>query len=121
MIRFIHCMKARSDVSLERFREFWNSAQFNQLIAELEIIAGTRQIRRSLTLQVEANEQLRIERGARPPFDAVLEIWFDDATGLQRLAGNEATRDLLQRMETLQADYVDFHTSTRFFTEWVTD
>jgi len=119
MIRFIHCMKARPGVGLERFREFWHGAEFKQLLSELEILAGTRRIRRSLTLQVEANEQLRVERGARPPHDAVLEIWFDDAISLQRLAGDEATRDLLQRMEALQSDYVDFQASTRFFTEWL--
>ena len=121
MIRFIHCMKARPDVSVEAFRNFWHSAELKQLLSELAIQAGTRQIRRNLTLQVEANNQLQMERQAQPPYDAVLEIWFDDAAGLQKLDDNDEIRTLLKRMETLQVDFVDFRASSRFFTEWVED
>jgi hypothetical protein len=112
-------MKARSDISTESFRSFWHSAELKQLLSELAIQAGTRQIRRNLTLQVEANSQLQMERGAQPPYDAVLEIWFDDASGLQQLNQNDEIRALLKRMERLQADFVDFTASSRFFTEWV--
>ena len=119
MIRFIHCMKTRSDVSTEAFRSFWHSAELKQLLSELAIQAGTRQIRRNLTLQVEANNQLQMEREAQPAYDAVLEIWFDDAAGLQQLNEKNEIRALLKRMQTLQADFVDFQASSRFFTEWV--
>ncbi len=119
MIRFIHCMKARADVSMETFRSFWHSAELKQLLSELAIQTGTRQIRRNLTLQVEANDRLQMEREAQPPYDAVLEIWFDDAAGLLQLNENDEIRTLLKRMETLQADFVDFQASSRFFTEWV--
>lgn len=118
MIRFIHCMKCRPDVSLESFRGFWQSAEFNQQLSELAIKAGTREIRRNLTLQVETNNQLQMERGAEPPYDAILEIWFDQAAELQQLVDNNEIQELFQRMEQLQADYVDFHASKRFFTEW---
>lgn len=121
MIRFIHCMKARSDVNLESFRSFWHSPEFNQQLSELAIQAGTRQIRRNLTLQVDTNNQLQMERGAEPPYDAILEIWFDHAAGLQNIAENSEVQELLQRMEQLQADYVDFQASKRFFTEWSED
>ena len=121
MIRFIHCMKARPDVSLERFRSFWNSPEFKQHLSELAIQAGTRQIRRNLTLQVDTNNQLQMERGAEPPYDAILEIWFDHAAGLQSIADNSEVQALLKRMEQLQADYVDFQASKRFFTEWSED
>ncbi len=84
-----------------------------------DVKTGTRQIRRNLTLQVEANDRLQMEREAQPPYDAVLEIWFDDAAGLLQLNENDEIRTLLKRMETLQADFVDFQASSRFFTEWV--
>ena len=119
MIRFIHCMKARSDISLEAFRDFWHGADFNQQLSELAVIIGPRKIHRSLTLQVDANNQLQIERGARMPYDAVLEIWFDDAASLRQVTGQSEAQRLLKEMEALQAEYVDFSASTRFFTEWV--
>jgi len=119
MIRFIHCMKARPDVSLEAFREFWHGAEFNQQLSELAVIIGPRKIHRSLTLQVDANNQLQIERGAKLPYDAVLEIWFDNAASLQQVTGLIETKSLLKEMEALQAEFVDFSASTRFFTEWV--
>ncbi len=118
MIRFIHCMKARPDVSLEAFRDFWHSQEFNQQLSELATWAGSRQIRRNLTLQVDSNNRLQMERGAAAPYDAVLEIWFDNAAGLQAIVDNSELQELLQRMEQLQADYVDFQASKRFFTEW---
>jgi hypothetical protein len=121
MIRFIHCMKSRPDVSLEAFRNFWQSAEFNQQLSELAIQAGTREIRRNLTLQVDTNNQLQMERGAEPPYDAILEIWFDHAAGLSEVVENSEIRELFQRMEQLQTGYVDFHTSKRFFTEWTGD
>lgn len=118
MIRFIHCMKCRPDVSLEAFRGFWHSAEFNQQLSELAIKAGTRMIRRNLTLQVDTNNQLQMQRGAEPAYDAILEIWFDQAAELQQTLENSDIQELLQRMEQLQADFVDFQASKRFFTEW---
>jgi hypothetical protein len=118
MIRFIHCMQARADISQEAFRKFWSSPAFKQLLAELAMQAGTREIRRNLTLQVDTNNQLQIERGAAPPYDAVMEIWFDNAASLQDIVDNQDVQELLQRMQALQADYLDFQKSKRFFTEW---
>jgi antibiotic biosynthesis monooxygenase (ABM) superfamily enzyme len=118
MIRFIHCMKARPDVSLEAFRQFWHGDEFRQQLSELAVQAGSREIRRNLTLQVETNERLQRERGAESSYDAILEIWFDHAAGLQDLLESSEFQALLQRMERLQADFVDFQASKRFFTEW---
>jgi hypothetical protein len=118
MIRFIHCIKARPDITPESFWEFWFSAPFRQLLSELTVQAGTREIRRDLTLNVEANLQLQMEHQAPSPYDAILEIWFDDATSLQRPTSTSEMQALLNRIEQLQADFIDFQSSRRFFTEW---
>jgi hypothetical protein len=112
-------MKARPDVSLEAFRAFWQNPEFTQLISELEVLAGTRRITRNLTLQVEANNRLQMERQAQPAYDAILEIWFDNAASLLRLSETSEFQAMLKRMETLQTGFVDFHNSSRFFTEWL--
>jgi hypothetical protein len=119
MIRFIHCIKARPDINPEAFRAFWHSAEFTQLLSELAVLAGTRRIARNLTLQVEANNQLQMERQSRPAYDATLEIWFDNAAGLLRRSETSEFQALLKRLEALQAGFVDFHDSSRFFTEWL--
>ncbi|MCU7916467.1 MAG: EthD domain-containing protein [Candidatus Thiodiazotropha sp. (ex Gloverina cf. vestifex)] len=121
MIRFIHCIKSGPEVSSETFRKFWLGPELNQLLSEFTVQAGANRICKNLTLNVSANNQLREGRGSEEPYDAILEIWFDNAASLMQITEKSEVQQLLKRMETLQAAYIDFHTSKRFFTEWNED
>ncbi|MCU7842471.1 MAG: EthD domain-containing protein [Candidatus Thiodiazotropha sp. (ex Monitilora ramsayi)] len=118
MIRFIHCIKSRPEISLEKFREFWHGAAFNQLLSEMSVQAGTRRISKNLTLNVDANSRLQEDRGAEDAYDAILEIWFDSATTLLPITEKSEVKQLFNQLEKLQQPIIDFHSSKRFFTEW---
>jgi hypothetical protein len=118
MIRFVHCVRRRSDVSLEDFRAFWSSKAFNTLLEELALSSGAVRWSTSLTLEIDVNIELMKERASEEPFDAMLEIWWERAKGLLELLDSAENQRLLDAMEACQEPYIDFKRSRRFFTEW---
>ena len=118
MIRFIHCVKRRSDLTPEAFRRYWNGGEFSDLLEHLGRLTGARKVERNLTLIIDMNTELMRERGSKEPFDGILEVWFDNARVFdEELEGSELNR-LLEQMETYQEQFIDFSESMRFFTEW---
>ncbi|MBP8902344.1 MAG: EthD domain-containing protein [Thiobacillaceae bacterium] len=118
MIRFVHCMMRRSDVDETEFRRFWNSPEFDALNQRLATLIEPIQARRTLVLNIDENQKLMHERGGAAPFDAMLELWFDNGRALQRFNADPGYQALMAEMEALQARFVDFSRSVRFFTEW---
>ena len=121
MIRFIHCMKRKEGVSTEDFRAFWNSAEFNDLVDGIRDLSLTVAVRRNLTLDIDLNRALQAERGAKQPFDGVLEIIWQSGRDLSSLEDNPEFQRLTHAVEELQRQVIDFEESRRFFTEYVDD
>ncbi|MEJ2575485.1 MAG: hypothetical protein P8106_02065 [Gammaproteobacteria bacterium] len=117
MIRFVHCVRRREDVSLEDFRLFWKGQELNRLLEELALNTGAVRWSTSLTLNIEANLQLMAERDSTEPFDAMVEIWWERARGLYELMQQPEFEELRAAIETCQQPYVDFRRSRRFFTD----
>jgi uncharacterized protein (DUF1501 family) len=120
MIRLMHCIKKKDGVSTEDFRRFWNGAEFNELIDKMVGHALTVEVKKNLTLDIALNEALREERDAKDAFDATLEIVWQSGSDLSALTGNEEFQRLVDEMQAVQQDYIDFHESRRFFTEYDT-
>ncbi len=118
MIRFVHCVKRNKDLDSGEFRRFWNSAEFQSLLDRMVILFGARRIERNLTLVIEANTLLQEERGTEDPFDALIELWIDNARDLNAALNSEEFQQLMREMEKYQSRFIDFHESRRFFTEY---
>ena len=118
MIRFIHCVKSRSDLTPEEFRRYWNSAEFSALLEQLVQVTNARRVERNLTLLIDMNTELMRERGSKEPFDAVLEVWLDNAKVFDEEHEGSELYQLLKKMERYQERFIDFSESMRFFTEW---
>lgn len=121
MIRFIHCVRRKEGVSVEAFRAFWHSPEFDGLIDQMLGLALTAGVRKNLTLDIELNQALQDERGAGQPFDGVLEILWQSGRELAELTEDAEFQRLTQEMEELQSEFVDFAESRRFFTEYEAD
>lgn len=118
MIRFIHCMKRRPELTVAEFREYWNSQEFGDLVNRMEDMVGPVSMIKNLTFNIELNTELMQERGgAEEPYDGILELWFESASDLQKLSADEGEA-LRAEMGAFQEKFVDFSTSMRFFTEW---
>ena len=119
MIRFVHCVKRRPDISVEDFRRYWSSQKFTDMLTELGTITGAVRVRKNLTLLIDMNLELMRQRGSDEPYDGILEAWWDNA----RVFGDdhpnaEKMESFLQEMEVYQQQFIDFSQSRRFFTEW---
>ena len=117
MIRFIHCMKRRPELSVAEFREYWNSQEFNDLTNKIVELLGAVSVMHNLTFNIELNNELMKERGSEEPYDGIIEVWFENAADLDKL-DTEAAEKIFAEMTTYQSQFTDFHASKRFFTEW---
>jgi hypothetical protein len=117
MIRFINCMKRRPEMSVEQFRQFWNSAEFDNLIRQNVALSGAKRYSKNATLVVEANTLIRERRGSSEPFDGVLEYWWDNAAHLTEMLNSPQYQALIQKMLTYQQQFIDVANSSGFFTE----
>ncbi len=121
MIRFMHCIKRRPELTVEDFRQYWNGAEYTGLVDRLGLALGATRVETNLTLLVEANVELMEERNSKEPFDAVLEVWWDNARRLMELRESPEVAALLKEIEDYQRQFVDFASSRRFFTDWESD
>lgn len=117
MIRFINCIKRRPEMSIEQFRQYWNSNEFVDLINQVVEITGAMRFRKSATLVIEANLQVQQRRGSGEPFDGVLEYWWDKASHLNELFGKPEAKLVMQKMLDYQTQFIDMPHTVAFFTE----
>ncbi len=118
MIRFINCVRKRSDITPEEFRRFWNGPEFEYLIERFFLIVQPRRFAKNLSLQVSANEQIRQERGSGEPFDGTLEYWWDNATELLEKYDSPASQELRRELLEYQKQFIDISSCHAFFTEY---
>ena len=118
MIRFLHCVKRRPELSPEEFRRRWNDPAFGDLIDQVAAATGAIRVERNLTLIIEQNVELMLERGSAEPFDATLEVWWESGQSLNALSNSPAFEAMLDAMTEQQRQFIDFSASRRFFTEW---
>jgi len=117
MIRFIHCIKSKPELTAAEFRDFFNRADLKKLLDQMVLLTRSSKYKLSLTLQVEANVELLQSRGGAEPFDALIEVWWDNGRELMHLTQTEEFQGLMARVDEYQRQFVDFSRSSRFFVE----
>ncbi len=118
MIRFINCVRRREDISADEFRRFWNSPEFEYLFERLFLIVQPHRFAKNLTLQIDANEQIRQERGGGEPFDGTIEYWWHDASELLQKYYSSKANEIREEMLAYQRQFIDHANSRGFFTEY---
>ena len=117
MIRYINCFRKKPDVSAEEFREYWNGAEYNELIAKIAAFYQAVHYAKNLTLKVEMGQKLLSDRGLSEPYDGIIEYYWDNAHQLSTLYESPEAQALGAQMEKYQNDFIDLSRSTAFFTE----
>ena len=118
MIRFINCVRRREDISVDEFRRYWNSPEFEQLFEQMFLIVKPKGFAKNLTLQVSANEQIRELRGSADPFDATIEYWWDNAAELMEKWDTPQAQEFYNQMLEFQKQFIDIEKCHVFFTEY---
>ena len=117
MIRFIHCMKARSDLSTDEFRRFFTSPEMRAFFDQAVEMTDAISYKICPTLNIDANLGLQEERGGAEPFDGVIEIWWESGADLMKIKDSEEFKQAMYEATAYQMQFVDFSRSSRFFVE----
>ena len=113
MIKFIQCVRSRSDLSLQQFREYWQ--QYEARVRRVAEVSGALRATLDTGLAVDANLDVMASRGTTAPFEGVAEILWERSPDLAALAQDPAVRAAIGAMRQLQAEFVDLERSTFFF------
>jgi hypothetical protein len=117
VIRYINCFRKAPDLSTEDFREYWQGAEFDELIGKIAGLTSAVRYCKSLTLQVSMGEDLVSDRGLAQPYDGILEYYWENAHHLPEVYATEEARALSDQISRYQSQFIDLANSTAFFTE----
>ena len=117
MIRYINCFRKAPDLSAEDFREYWQGAEFDELIQKIAGLTGAVRYSKSLTLQVGMGDELVSDRGLAQPYDGIVEYYWENAQHLPEVYATEEARALSEQITRYQDQFIDLANSTAFFTE----
>lgn len=118
MIRYINCFRKLQDLSAEDFREYWQGAEFDELISKVAELTGAIRYEKALTLDVSMGEHLISDRGLARPYDGIVEYYWDNAHHLPEIYATEEARALSEQATAYQGQFIDLANSTAFFTEY---
>jgi len=117
MIRYINCFRKKPGVSAEEFREYWNGAEYNELIEKIAAFYQAARYAKNLTLDVEMGQKLISDRGMSEPYDGIIEYYWDNAQQLSALYESPEAQTLTGQISKYQGEFIDLGRSTAFFTE----
>lgn len=117
MIRHIKCLRKNPELSDEEFRAFWHAPEFEDLNRQVVKLGKAVRFSRNLTLKVEATQRVIDDRGFIDPFDAIIEMWWDDASQLMELYDTPEAQELRRKIADYENRFIDKFRSTAFFTE----
>jgi hypothetical protein len=113
MIRLIQCVRRKPGITVDAFRRHWQAYQ--QAYEALAAATGARRFAVSFGLKIPFNTAIQELRGTLEPFDAVLEVWWDNGA---QLDGVEEAPEIAARIaETrrMQEAFMDLEASSIFF------
>lgn len=118
MIRFISCLRRKTEISQAEFQRFWESDELDSLVMRMAEAIGADHYTKKRTLVVDANVQIQRIRGGADPFDGIIEYWFSGpVAGLEEIFAIDANRELMEQMNACQSRFADLSRSCGFFTE----
>jgi len=113
MVKFIQCIKRKSGLSIEAFRNHW--ADYQKEARRLAADLGAERVEFSTTLVVRENMQIVFTRGTLPPYDGFVEVVWPDATDIRALLVQEHVADKVKPFQAMQEAFVDLESSAFFF------
>lgn len=117
MIRYINCFRKLPELSNDDFRDYWQGAEFAELIRQVAQLTSASHYESNLTLKVDMGRHLIEERGLAEPYDGIIEYSWENARHLPAVYATEEAQALARRMQSFQSQFIDLENSTAFFTE----
>ena len=113
MIKFIQCIRKKSELSHVEFRRLW--AEYRERAAAVAEAVGTSRFSVSTALTVAHNVHVQLTRGTVAPFDGVAEFWFSRAAGMEGVFERPEVIKRVSAMREMQEQLADLSQSVFFF------
>ena len=116
MVRMVYCVTRLEGVSLQDFRNYFDGEHKN-LICQAAKELNAIEFKQSLTLLVERNFKLMVRRGTERPYDAVIELAWENAAEIEKIFETEEAQQRAERFFSQASEFIDLSKSRIFFTE----
>lgn len=118
MLKFVYCIRKRSDLTDEEFRTYWQE-KHGAFIRSLAKTIRAQKYIQSHTINTPINAELVRSRGLDTtlPYDGVTEIWWESMDDFLAGVNSPEGIDAAQRYVADEANFVDFSQSRAFLTE----
>jgi hypothetical protein len=117
VIRYINCCRKLPELSNDDFRDYWQGAEFDELVRKVAQLTNAIHHEKNLTLKVDMGRHLIEYRGLGEPYDGIIEYSWENAGHLESVYSTEKAQALMQQMQRFQSQFIDLKNSTAFFTE----
>jgi hypothetical protein len=117
VIKLLRCLKRRSDISIEEFRRFWNDPEYAALLNNLSEMSAAISHTRSLTLQIDINQELADLHGTLEPYDGVVETCWKNAQTVLAMRNTDKGVQAVDDALAFEDQFIDREASRYFFTE----
>jgi uncharacterized protein (TIGR02118 family) len=99
MVKLVFCCRRNPAMSPQEFQRYWLE-EHGPLVRSLRrALPQMRRYVQSHTLDGPVNQAIRSGRGAKPAYDGITEVWFDDVEGITGLSTEEAVAAARQLFE----------------------
>ena len=116
MLKFVYCVRRRSDISPEAFRKYWLE-NHGPLVKSCAKALNARRYIQSHTLDTPLNALAAEVRGTKAPYDGITELWWDKMEDLFEALNTEEGQQVNLTLTEDEARFVDLKNSSVFFTE----
>lgn len=116
MIRLIRCITKQNEISIEEFRNSWNSEEYIELLNTSAKVLQAAKYSHQLTLQIPINQELMEYHNSEEPFDGIIEFWWKNVPLVEIIRSPEAG-NIRKLVNDFEDNFIDRTASRFFFTE----
>ena len=113
MIKFVMCLRRRSDMTREQFQDYWKNSHGPLFMKNAGTMRAKKYVQ-SLTVDTPLNEGLKNSRGMLPEYDGVAEVWFESEEDLMEAMSSPEGQKLSVALLEDEGNFIDHAQSSAF-------
>ena len=113
MIKLVQCIHSKPGLAPVEFRAAWR--RYGELLTSSRATLGAVEVELTTMLAVDANVELILSRDTAEPFEAMAEIWWENAAALEDALASPEGAALVERLQELRETFMDLSRCVFFF------
>ena len=116
MIRALYAVRRKNACDPLRFRQFWESREYQQVLQDFKALYQIQRLEMHLTLDIPVNQLLVERQGMDQPVDGIIDAFWDNVAHFNQVNDSPEGAHLKARWAQIEADFVDRTRSFMSFT-----